>query len=74
MGERMEKRFCRVGERDRVLLQFVVESYEGLATVTTVDAAAGIVAVTFSPAVRDDVESLLVSLSAQIELTLLHEE
>lgn len=73
MGERMEKRFVRVPERDRVLFQFIVESYEGVATVTTVDAAEGVVSLTFSPAVRDDVLSVLFSLSREMEIRLFSE-
>jgi len=67
-------RLYRVGKGDRVYLQFIMESYEGMAVVTTKDAERGIVAISCLLPWRTDLEKLLDALSREMEITPLPED
>ena len=43
------RRYYRVDRRDISLLRFILEAYEGIATLTTVDPADGVVVITMAP-------------------------
>jgi hypothetical protein len=63
------KRYFRVTGRDLVYLKFILEAYEGLATMSTADKANGIVSVTYSDCFAATVDALLTALSGEISLS-----
>jgi hypothetical protein len=63
---RTDKLFFRVDRRRVNLVRFIFEAYEGLAVVTTLDAAKGIVALAVSPGCTDMARSIMTDLSRNI--------
>lgn len=61
-------RYLRVDRRNLVYLQFIVESYEGLAVVTTVDPKEAVVRVSFPACRSTEVDDLVRELRAEISL------
>lgn len=74
MIDRTVTRLYRIGKRDRVYLQFIMESYEGMAVLSTVDAEEGIVSISSLSRWSREVESLLSALSREMEITPLPED
>ncbi|GAB4304425.1 MAG: DUF4911 domain-containing protein [Desulfuromonadia bacterium] len=74
MIDRTVTRLYRIGKRDRVYLQFIMESYEGMAVLSTVDAEKGIVSISSLSRWSREVESLLSALSREMEITPLSED
>lgn len=62
----MKPRFFRVGRGQHAYLTFIVESYEGICTISTVDNAQGIVRVLPSEGQEDDLEGLIRALQEEI--------
>ena len=62
--------YYRVDRRDISLLRFILEAYEGVATLTTVDAAAGIVKIGIAPGREPLVKDLLATLCTSREILL----
>lgn len=60
--------FYRVARKDLVLLKFILEAYEGMSTMSTVDKVAGIVRISIPAGFATDVEGLLTALSGVISL------
>lgn len=60
--------FYRVARKDLVLLKFILEAYEGMSTMSTVDKAAGIVRISIPAGFVADMESLLAALSGTFQL------
>lgn len=60
------KRCFRVDRREIAYLKFILEAYEGLAVVTTLDPQAGIIVLQISPGCESDVETILQDLSRDI--------
>lgn len=60
--------FYRCARRDLVLLKFILEAYEGMSTMSTVDKVAGIVRISIPAGFVADVEGLLTTLSGEISL------
>jgi hypothetical protein len=58
----------RVDRRDISFLRFILEAYDGMAVVTTRDAARGIVTVTVAPGCETDVAEILNALVAAGEI------
>lgn len=56
-------RFLRLKRGDIALLQFILEAYEGLVTVTTEDAEAATVRLSIMTDFREDVDTILLNLS-----------
>jgi len=61
-------RYFKVDRRDISLLRFILEAYEGVATLTTVDAQAGIVKVLMAPGWEGLVTDLLKALCQSREI------
>lgn len=59
-------RYFRVERRQHAYLTFVMESYEGICTVSTVDNAKGIVRILPSEGQEQDLEELLTALQTEI--------
>jgi hypothetical protein len=65
----MDKRCFKVARRDIAYLHFIFESYEGLATLSTIDSKNGIVQLSIPQWFAADVNDLLQSLKTEITLT-----
>lgn len=61
-------RHFRVERRDLVYLKFIVEAYEGLATLSTADRERGIVVITYHRHFAEDIDALLNALGTEIAL------
>lgn len=64
----MPARYFRVDRRDIAYFRFILEAYEGLAVLTTLDAGQGIVVVRFPECFAGDVGELLDALGNEIGL------
>lgn len=62
-------RYFRVDRRDLVYLKFILEAYEGMSTLSTVDRQVTIVRLTIPAGFADDMQLLLDSIGADISLT-----
>jgi hypothetical protein len=62
-------RFYQLASRDLVYMKFILEAYEGLSTMSTIDGKKGIVRVNFPLPFADDMAALMEALSAEITVT-----
>jgi hypothetical protein len=62
-------RYFRVAASDLVYLKFILEAYEGLATMSTVAQGAGIVRITCGEWSAHDIGVLLDTLGREIQIT-----
>ncbi len=62
----MRSRYFQARRHELAYLQFIIDSYDGLAILSTIDSQAGVVKVAFSRHLEDDVEALLSALSEEI--------
>jgi hypothetical protein len=62
-------RYFRVDRRDIGYFRFTLDAYEGLATLSTLDARNGIVVLSIPECFADDVDDLLTALAHEISLT-----
>jgi hypothetical protein len=53
------KKFLRIDRREICFLKFILEAYDGIATLTTIDAQQGIVLLRIAPGCEGDVEAVL---------------
>jgi hypothetical protein len=60
------KRCYRVDRREIAYLKFILEAYDGLAVVSTVDPEAGILVLHIAPGCEPDVEIILQDLKREI--------
>ena len=67
-------RYYQLASRDLVYMKFILEAYEGLSTMSTVDAKRGIVRVNYPLPFADDMAALMEALSKEIEVTEVTEE
>jgi uncharacterized protein DUF4911 len=63
-----ETRYFRIDRRDLAYLKFILEAYEGLTTLSTVAKEGPVVSVSYTPAARKDVATLLQALAEEIVL------
>ena len=59
-------KYYRIDRREIGFLKFIVEAYDGLAVVTTVDSDAGIVILQIAPGCEADVKTILQELKQDI--------
>ena len=67
-------RFYQLAGRDMVYMKFILEAYEGLSTMSTIDGKRGIVRVNYPLPFADDMAALMEALSAEIAVTEVTEE
>ena len=65
---RTSQRFYRIDRGDISYLRFILEAYDGMAVVTTQDAARGIVSITMAPGAEDEVAAIIAGLAAEGEI------
>lgn len=61
-------RYFRVGRRDLVYLKFILEAYEGMSTLSTVDPHGVIIRLSIPAGFEADIESLLAALRADMSI------
>ena len=64
----MINRYFRVKRSDMVFLKFILEGYEGMNVMSTVDNVAGIIRIAIMPGFEDDMYALLAELGRQVEM------
>jgi hypothetical protein len=64
----MQIKYLRIARRDLVYFKFIQEAHEGLTTLSTMDAASGIVRLTYFGDATADVEAMLADLAKAITI------
>lgn len=59
---------CTVDRRDLAYIQFILESYEGLAIMSTIDRERGIVRISYPACFSTEVEGLVAALQSETSL------
>ena len=67
----VERLLLRTPRHNIVRLCVLLEGYEGMAVLRTIDAAQGLLELLIAPAFRDTVQQILQSLTQQMELDVL---
>lgn len=62
----MIRRYFKVAHRDMVYLKFILEAYEGMNVMSTVDNKAGIIRIAIMPGFVDDMDALLADLGQKV--------
>ncbi len=60
------KKYYRVDRREISFLKFILEAYDGLAVLTTIDSKKGIVVINIAPGCEADVEMILQDLKENV--------
>jgi len=60
------KKYYRVDHREICFIKFILEAYDGIAVLTTLDSGLGIVEINIAPGCEKDVESVLQDLKNDI--------
>jgi hypothetical protein len=61
-------RYFKVAHRDMVFLKFILEAYEGMNVMSTVDNKVGIIRIAIMPGFVDDMDGLLAELGRQVTM------
>lgn len=62
-------RYYQLASRDLVYMKFILEAYEGLSTMSTIDGKRGIVKVVYPVPFAADVAALMEALATEIAVT-----
>ena len=60
------KKYLRIDRREICFLKFILEAYDGIATLTTIDPHQGVVLLRIAPGCEDEVETILQDLKKDI--------
>jgi uncharacterized protein DUF4911 len=60
------KKYYRIDRREISFLKFILEAYDGLAVLTTVDSEKGIVVINIAPGCEGEVEMILQDLKKSV--------
>ena len=60
------KKILRIDRREICFLKFILEAYDGIATLTTIDSYQGIVLLRIAPGCEDEVDTILQDLKKDI--------
>lgn len=61
-------RYFKVAHRDMVYLKFILEAYEGMNVMSTVDNREGIIRIAIMPGFVDDMDALLAELGQKVSM------
>jgi len=61
-----QKKYFRIDRREISFLRFILEAYDGIAVVTTINAKEGLVRLSIAPGCVEEVESILSKLKKDI--------
>lgn len=64
----MIEKFFKVNRRDMVYLKFILEAYEGMNVMSTVDNVAGIIRIAVMPGFEADMDELLAELGNVVKM------
>jgi hypothetical protein len=64
-----DSRFFQLAGRDMVYMKFILEAYEGLSTMSTIDGKRGIVRVNYPRPFATDIANLMDALGSEIAIT-----
>ena len=64
-----DSRYFQLASRDMVYMKFILEAYEGLCTMSTIDGKKGIVRVSYPLPFAGDVADLMGALACEIAVT-----
>ncbi|WP_026843264.1 DUF4911 domain-containing protein [Citrifermentans bremense] len=67
-------RYYKLANRDIVYLKSILEAYEGLNTMSTIDGKRGLIRVSFPLCFAGDVEALMQEIAKEIEIAEVNEE
>ena len=59
-------RYYRINPKEISFLKFILEAYDGLAVVTTIDSSEGIISITIAPGCIQDAEKIIHGLKDEI--------
>jgi hypothetical protein len=62
-------RYYQLASRDLVYMKFILEAYEGLSTMSTIDGKRGVVKVEYPVPFAEDVAALMQALATEIAVT-----
>jgi len=74
MRQETTQKYYRVDRREIHFLRFIIEAYDGIAVMKTVDRAQGVVVLHISPGCESDVEQILQDLGKDIMIEQIQEE
>ena len=60
------KKYFRIERREICFLKFIIEAYDGIAVLTTIDPAKGIVVINIAPGCEEEVEMIIKDLKQTI--------
>jgi hypothetical protein len=60
------KKYYRIDRREIALLKFILEGYDGLAVMSTLDSSLGIISVMIAPGCEEEVEGVIQDLKGEI--------
>ena len=60
------RRYYRIDRRQIAFLKFILEAYDGIATLSTIDPRQGIISLDIAPGCESDVEMVLKDLGRQM--------
>jgi hypothetical protein len=60
------KKYFRIDRREICFLKFIIEAYDGIAVLTTIDPAKGIVVINIAPGCEEEVEMIIKDLEKNI--------
>jgi len=60
------KKYYRIDHREIYFLKFIIEAYDGIAVVTTIDKNSGIISIQISPGCEGDVDMVINELKKDI--------
>lgn len=63
-----QARYFRVNRHDLVYLKFIIEAYEGLAVLSTVEREGAVVRISYPCFSAGDVDALMLAMSGEIEI------
>ena len=64
-----DSRYFQLASRDMVYMKFILEAYEGLSTMSTIDGKRGIVRVNYPVPFAGEVAALMEALATEIAIT-----
>jgi hypothetical protein len=62
------RRYYRIDRRQIAFLKFIIEAYDGIATLSTIDPRRGVVALDIPPGCASEVDTLLEELGRQMRI------
>ena len=62
------RRYYRIDRRQIAFLKFILEAYDGIATLSTIDSRRGVIALDIPPGCEADVDTVLTDIGRQVRI------